>query len=93
MSTRVTKRQAEATLVKVKRMFKGFDTEKAQLFENYDRAGWAIVWEEGLPYEWTMFFPHGGIEEEFGFKFKAVEPVRGVFAEPYNGHVLGLFKD
>ena len=51
-----------------------------------------ILWEAG-PYDWTMYFPHGGIEEEFGFAIKSVasKMPKTVFAEPYSGYALCLY--
>lgn len=52
---------------------------------------WAIVWEEG-PYEWAYLFPHGGIEEEFGFRIPDVsDRVPGtVFVEAITSWAVSL---
>jgi hypothetical protein len=104
--TRVTKREAERTLNAVKRMFSahvegdygpkliknwewGFDTSRyVHRPLAYD---WAIVWEEGSPYNWTYLFPHGGIDEEFGFNHKEVELPDDVWTEPITGWAIAIY--
>ena len=52
----------------------------------------AIVWEGG-PYEWTMYFPHGGIEEEFGFTISPTEMPDGIHVEPDTYWALGIYRE
>lgn len=93
----VTKTQAKKVMGQVKAQFASWidnqhPTYGPVLVEDYDgRGNPAVVWEDGAPYEWSLLAFHGGIEEEFGFRVPEVAPVDGVFAEPVNGHVLGLY--
>ena len=92
----ITKRQAEATLARVKKQFSVWlsdGQDEPLLVKGWDSPNvWSILWDGG-PFEWTMFFPHGGIEEEFGFNIKATDTIKGVFAEPYSYTVLNLYKE
>ena len=64
---KVTKRQAEAVLRAVKKMFgSGAGEYGPQLRDRreYDgQPGWQIHWEGG-PFEWPYLFPFGGVDEE-----------------------------
>lgn len=51
----------------------------------------AVVWEGG-PYEWTMYVPHGGIEEEFGFNIQPTELPAGLYVEPATYWALSLWE-
>lgn len=68
-------------LPSIKRDWDGFDT--------------IIVWESGSPYDWTMLFPYGGVDPEFGGRVKDVSakmPAR-VRAEAVSNCVIALYKD
>lgn len=87
----VTKRQQQQVLAAVKEQFKvwveaGYEPK----LMDYDGTP-SVVWEEG-PYDWTML-TGGGVEEEFGFRVPAGNYPEGVFLEPLNGCVLGLYPD
>ena len=56
----------------------------------YSTAKWAIVWEGG-PYDWPQLFPHGGIDEEFGFNWPNVELPGGAWVEPINGWSTAIY--
>lgn len=57
-------------------------------------APYSIVWEEG-PFEWAYLFPHGGIEEEFGFRRKDVSGKipAGVFCEAITSWAVAIVAD
>lgn len=95
--TKVTRREAEQVLAAVKRQCKtwlGEGSTPPVLRENWSWTGptyaWAIIWEEG-PYEWTYLFPHGGIEEEFGFNLKAVNLPAGVWTEAITSWAIAIY--
>lgn len=102
MSTRVavTKADAEKVLAAVRRQFAVWATDEPgpKLVKDYDYLGggnaapYAIVWEDGSPYEWCHLFPYGGIEEEFGFKVKPVEIPDTVHVEPILSFILGIYE-
>jgi hypothetical protein len=103
MSKRVTKTDAQRVLKAVETTFKPWieaGMHGPQLVENYEWSDgmqvhptpWAIVWEDGSPYEWAYNFPHGGVDEEFGFKIKAAELPKSVHTEPIFSFVLGIFE-
>lgn len=98
---RVKKADAEKVLAAVKRQFKPWiDAGMAgpRLVKDYswsdigNPAPYAIVWEDGSPYEWCFLFPYGGVEEEFGFNVKAVEIPKSVFTEPIFSFILGIYE-
>lgn len=97
MTKQVTKKQGEAVLGAVKEQFKswldaGYDPPVLVMEFTFlgGEAVPTIVWEEG-PYDWSMFVPGGGVEEEFGFTIKEVELPDGVFAEAMTGWALGIY--
>lgn len=57
-----------------------------------DPAPFAIIWEEG-PFEWTYLFPHGGIDEEFGFKVKDVSSKvpSDILVEAITSWAIGIY--
>lgn len=98
---RVTKRQAEKVLTQIKKRFKPWidaGTEPPTIVMDFD-PGYvgvapfpAIVWEAG-PYEWALKDWGGDIDEEFGFRLAPITRPEGVFTEPWNGFVLGVYPD
>ncbi len=54
----------------------------------------SIVWEEG-PYDWPVYFPHGGIEEEFGFHLPDVSGLipDGVWVEGSTHFAVSIWKE
>ena len=87
----ITKRQAEATLRRLRKQFAGYNTESMKLYEpGYHTRGWSIAWEEG-PYEWAILAIHGGYGEHG--RIPAVEAPKQVFVEPQNHWLLGLWPD
>jgi hypothetical protein len=85
-------------------LFKEAFGDGPKLVENWNWRGeltdvsngstWSIVWEEG-PFEWAYLFPHGGVEEEFGFRRQDVSSLipDGVFAEPITSWSIGVHDD
>jgi hypothetical protein len=93
---RVTKAEATKTLNAVKRMFRSYiDGDYGpKLVKNWEwnsHYDWAIVWEEGSPYNWTYLFPFGGIDEEFGFNHAAVDLPDDVWTEPITGWAIAIY--
>lgn len=76
-TTTVTRAQAERVLEAVREAFAGYafewddDGERGApradgptLYEpGFHDRGWTVAWEGG-PFEWTVLFPHGGVDEE-----------------------------
>lgn len=101
MTVKVKKADAIKVLNAVKAQFKGWidpdmPDSGPKLVKDFDWSGtggapYAIVWEGG-PFEWTMTAGHGGIDEEFGFKIKAVAFPESVFCEPMTGWALGIYE-
>lgn len=101
MAVKIKKADADKTLAAVKKAFKSWcdaGTPLPKLVKDYNTgygtAPYAILWEEG-PFEWTLYFPHGGIEEEFGFKLPDVSGAvpDGVFCEPINHWALAIYEN
>ena len=96
---KATKRQGERVLAAVRKMFKGWiqsgDTGP-NLVMDWDWLGYgpqvSIVWEEG-PYDWAMLFPHGGVEEEFGFTLKPVTLPKGIWTEAITSFAIAIIRD
>lgn len=99
--TNVTKADATKVLNALKRQqraYIGAGYTPPVLVRDWDWMGtghaarWSIVWEEG-PFEWAHLFPHGGIEEEFGFKIEDVSErmPSGVFAEPITSWAVAVW--
>lgn len=95
----VRKADADKVLAAVRRQFAGWiepgdPASGPTLVKDFDWdcgvAPYAVVWEGG-PYEWPMLAGEGGVDEEFGFKIKAVEFPKTVFVEPYTGWALGIY--
>lgn len=102
--TRVTKAEAEKVLSAVKRAFPAWARGKGAVgpklvkdwnwgFTYSHDYDWAIVWEEGSPYNWTYLFPHGGTDEEFGGRHPAVTLPDGVWVEPVTGWAIAIYPD
>jgi len=98
--TRVTKRDAEHTLAAVKRMFSAYieGDYGPKLVKDWNWGwttstdyAWAIVWEEGSPYNWTYLFPFGGVDEEFGGRHTGVELPDDVWTEAITGWALAIY--
>jgi hypothetical protein len=55
---------------------------------------WSIAMEGGV-YDWPQLFPHGGRDEEYGISWPDVsgQLPRGVFLEPINNCILGVYPD
>jgi hypothetical protein len=52
----------------------------------------SIVWEGG-PYDWTTYFPGGGVEEEFGFKIKPVTLPKGIWTEAMTSFAISIYRE
>jgi hypothetical protein len=97
-TTTVTRAEAEAVLAAVKTQHSSYIAAghtPPVLVENWEgwgagQAAWAILWEEG-PFEWTYLFPHGGIEEEFGFRIAEVALPDRVWCEAYNSWSIAIY--
>jgi hypothetical protein len=87
MAVDVTKKQAEKVFAQVKKRFRGYWTEGLDSYGDAPKlvkdwqwsstvAPYAIIWESG-PYEWVH---------------QIQVDVEGVFAEPYTGWALGIYK-
>jgi hypothetical protein len=97
---KVTKRQAEQVLAAVKRQFRAWlsadGSNSPVLIMDWDWLGYgpcpSIVWEGG-PYDWTMYFPGGGIEEEFGTTVKPVTVPKGIWTEPMTMFAISIYRE
>lgn len=91
-NNRVTKSMAVRTLKAIEVAFASWVQEGygPKLLENWDGIDFAIVWEEGAPYDWA-FLIGGGIEEEFGFQVPAAKLPKTVWTEPVNSCVVGIY--
>lgn len=71
----------------------GFYDGVPELFEpGHHTSGWSIAWEGGdAPYEWTIQVCHGDLTPSPTTGRKRVAWPRGVFVEPVNGCVLGIY--
>lgn len=92
---KVSKSKAEKVLAALLDQCKPWVQEgyEPKLVQDFDDREWTILWEEG-PYEWPYLFPHGGVEEEFGFKVADVsgQIPEGIFAEPVNHYSVGIYE-
>ena len=86
MAKQVTQKQAEKALAQIKKRYKGYwgaGLEEPKLVKNWlwsgDVVPYAILWESG-PYDWAV-------------NASFIVKVEGVFAEPYTGWALGIYKD
>lgn len=96
----LTRRQAEQVLRALKRQHHVEDDSRfgPQLREDWDWLGtgnvakWSIIWEEG-PFQWSYYFPYGGIEEEFGTMVPDVSKSipAGFYAEAITSWAVGLY--
>jgi hypothetical protein len=101
MAKKITRKQAEAVLQSVEAQFARYIEPgygPKLMDEDWDEGFWAIVWEEGAPYEWTLAAEVGGTDEELSVLRgervdipAAASWPKGVFAEPVNNCVLGLY--
>lgn len=112
-TTTVRKSDAEKVLAAVRNTYSAYVEPGygPTLVENYrwsetsPAAPYAIVWEEGSPYEWTYNFPGGGFDEEMYFLAREfgedvarrlatkapTELPDTVFVEPIYSFVLGIY--
>ena len=98
--SKVSKAKAQQVVNSVKKAFKPW-VEAGYgpiLFNKYDGENWAIVWEDGAPFCWALWYGtlaagYPVVEEEFGFTLKPVPKVTGVFTEPWNAYVLGVYPE
>ena len=100
----ITANDAEGYRRLVMKRFKSWLDDAGQpepvAIENWDGRGhWAIVWEDGAPYEWAYYgtsgsFEYAEREPEFGFRLPIVEipdSLSHIFSEPYNNCVVMLY--
>jgi len=98
MTTKITEAKAKQVLKSVATAFGADETSAPSLIADYDKPGqWAVAWEDG-PYEWayhynTLTDGYTAKDEEFGFTWKPVKPVKGVWTEPIYSFVLGLYPE
>lgn len=99
MAVKVRKADALKVLALVRKVYgiKGDADWGPKLVKDWDWTGYgpapyAIIWEGG-PYDWAVYFPFGGIEEEFGRKLPDVSDLvpKDVFCEAVTGWALGLY--
>lgn len=91
---KVTKAKAERVLkalIEQHPAMKGWSYPPILMMKGFDGREWTILWEEG-PYEWPYLFPHGGIEEEFGFRVAEVSVPAGLLIEPINHYSVGIYE-
>ena len=62
------------------------------VLQDFDGVEFAIVWENGSPYEWSYLFPFGGVEKEFGSTIKGVSAMlpKGVWVEALNSFSVAV---
>jgi hypothetical protein len=95
MAVKVKKADADKVLALVRKVYgvKATDEYGPKLVKKWDwtECEYAILWEGG-PYDWAIYFPHGGVGE-FGNKITDVsaEVPKDVFCEPYAGWALCLY--
>lgn len=96
----VRKADAEKVLAAVRRQFRaniqaGFTgpilVKDWEPYYGGSPVPYAVVWEDGSPYEWAYLFPHGGIEEEFGMLVKPVAIPDSVYVEPCVSFIVGIY--
>ena len=85
MSTTVTKTDLAKVVAALKTQTAAWADTHDRIIVRQDGDRWLILWEEG-PFEWAYQFPHGGIDEEFGFTIAAVEVPDRVFVEPMTSY-------
>lgn len=96
----ITDSQADRVRKSILRAFPGYAEfgNGPLIVRDWDSDGdCVIIWEEG-PYEWphiytTLTAGYTAKDPESDVTYKPFTPVRGVFTEPWNGCVLGLYRD
>ena len=96
----VTKRDADKVLAAIRRQFAGWiDPDRPdygpELLKDFDWLGtgappYAIVWEQGSPYDWAVYAGQSYVDEEFGFRVKGVEFPPAVWVEAITGWALAI---
>ena len=90
----ITKAKATAVRNAIARQFAPWVQDGNGPVLDMDKHGKAsIIWEVGAPDGWVFLAFDGGIEEEYGFQVKSVKRITGVYCEPVNSCVLGLYPD
>lgn len=97
MSKAITTAKAEQVLKSVTKAFGPWESTPTLVLDWEAEGVHAICWEEG-PYEWAVQYcnlaaGYDAKDEEFGFTWKAIEPVKGVFVEPYYSFVLCIYPE
>lgn len=98
MTKTISKAKAEQVLKSVAKAFNADETSGPTLVLDWNEPGLhAICWEEG-PYEWayhysTLAAGYPAKDEEFGFTWQPIKPVKGVYCEPYYSFVLCLYPE
>ncbi len=76
---KLTEAQAKKVLKAIAEQFPKWDTHTAKLIPDwYQEGGWAVVWTDGAPDEWTM-------------DFENTPTVGSVHCEAYDMNVLCLY--
>lgn len=98
--SKVSKAKAQQVANSVKEAFKPWVTDEygPTLVKDWNGEGWAVVWEDGAPFEWALLYGtlaagYPVVEEEFGFTLKPVPKVKGVYTEPYYSYVLCVYPE
>lgn len=102
MTVAVKKRDADKVLAAIRRQFAAWIDPAAgpdyapKLLKDFDWLGtgappYAIVWEQGSPYDWAMYAGQEYIDEEFGFRVKAVEFPPTIWTEAITGWALAIY--
>lgn len=87
--------EAEATLQAVASAFKPWVEAGHGSPTLKDEDGTPVIsWENG-PFDWPFLFPHGGVEEEFGFTIPDVSDMlpEGVHCEARNGYEVAIYEE
>lgn len=100
MTKRPTKTDMKKVLAALKEQRKPWidaDSTPPEIVMDFDWLGFGghphIVWEEG-PYDWTVYFPYGGVDPEFGFKIPDVSDQMpdGWYSEAMTGWAIGVYE-
>jgi hypothetical protein len=46
-----------------------------------------------IRYDWSTYFPFGGVEEEFGFKIKPVTMPKRVWTEAMTSFAISIYRE
>jgi hypothetical protein len=95
ISASVSKSDARAVVDAIVEQWGGFVDGSAPptLVQNLDPdAEWTVVWEEG-PFQWSYYFPYGGVEQEFGTEVEDVFALLpdSVFVETLNHYAVNIY--